>query len=110
MKTIEGGCPICHGDVRGDKENKFYCEHCNYLYSKVGDGRRARCVDREKGWLYFIDKQGDIARVKMARSRSDTGPKKHEKVKKIGVKKEKGFLYYVNKEGCIDRSPMQRNK
>jgi hypothetical protein len=26
-------------------------------------------VAREKGWLYFIDKDGDVARARMARGR-----------------------------------------
>jgi len=26
-------------------------------------------VNRESGWLYFIDKDGDVARAKMARGR-----------------------------------------
>ena len=26
-------------------------------------------VQREAGWLYFIDKDGDVARTKMARGR-----------------------------------------
>ncbi|MBU1200959.1 MAG: hypothetical protein KJ583_01345 [Nanoarchaeota archaeon] len=58
--------------------------------------------------MYFIDKQGDISRVKMAESRSDKGSKKHEKIVKVGLKKEKGYLYYLDKDGCIARSPMKR--
>jgi hypothetical protein len=34
-------------------------------------------VKREEGWLYFIDKQGDVSRVKMAR-----GGQKKKKAKK----------------------------
>lgn len=110
IHLVEKGCPICGGDVKGDKEHKFYCEHCNYLFSDVLKREDKPCIVREKGWLYFVDKEGDISRVKMARSRADKGPKKHEKMKKVGIKKEKGYLYYLNKEGCIDRSPMKRNK
>ena len=46
----------------------------------------------------------------MARSRSDKGPKIHQKVLKVGVKKEKGNLYYVDKDGYIAKSPMKRGK
>ncbi|MFH1769933.1 MAG: hypothetical protein ABH828_00050 [archaeon] len=108
MRTVKNGCPVCHEDVRGDAEKKYFCKRCNVLYSKVYEQEDSKCITREKGWLYFVDKQGDISRVKMARSRSDKGPKVHEKVKKVGVKKEKGYLYYVNKKGCVDRSPMKR--
>ena len=40
-------------------------------------------IKREIGWLYFIDKDGDVARVKMAR-----GGKKKKVVKKTAVKKK----------------------
>jgi hypothetical protein len=41
-------------------------------------------VEREPGYLYFIDKQGDVARVLMARGGKRGG--KAAKIKKIGVK------------------------
>ena len=42
-------------------------------------------IKREEGWLYYIDKDGDISRVKMARG----GQKKKKKaVKKKAVKKK----------------------
>ena len=43
-------------------------------------------VKRQEGWLYFIDKDGDVARVKMARG----GQKKKKKkaAKKKAVKKK----------------------
>ena len=40
-------------------------------------------IKRQEGYLYFIDKQGDISRVKMARG----GQKK--KKKKVAKKKKK---------------------
>ena len=44
-------------------------------------------IKRDKGYLYFIDKQGDISRAKMARG----GKKKKKKkvVKKKIVRKKK---------------------
>ena len=41
-------------------------------------------IKREEGWLYFIDKKGDISRVRMARG----GKKKKKTVKKKAVKKK----------------------
>jgi CO dehydrogenase/acetyl-CoA synthase gamma subunit (corrinoid Fe-S protein) len=38
-------------------------------------------IKREEGWLYFIDKEGDVSRVKMAR-----GGQKKKAAKKV-VKK-----------------------
>ncbi|MCM8813975.1 MAG: hypothetical protein NC924_08620 [Candidatus Omnitrophica bacterium] len=65
-------------------------------------------VKREKGYLYYLDKEGDISRAKMAR-----GEKKErsgEKVAKLGVKREEGFLYFIDKQGNVSRSKMGRGK
>jgi hypothetical protein len=67
--------------------------------SKVG-------VKREEGFLYFIDKQGDVSRAKMARGGKKGG--KPQKVAKVGVKKEKGFLYFLDKQGDISKAKMVR--
>jgi hypothetical protein len=63
-------------------------------------------VTRAKGFLYFIDKAGDVSRAKTARGGKGRG--RPEKVKKIGVKKEKGFLYYLDKQGDVARAKMVR--
>ena len=61
-------------------------------------------VEREAGFLYYIDKQGDISRAKMARGGKKGG--KPTKVLKVGVKKEAGYLYYLDKKGDISRAKM----
>jgi len=61
-------------------------------------------VKRESGFLYYIDKQGDIARAKMARGGKKGG--KPEKVQKVGLKKESGYLYYLDKKGNVSRARM----
>ena len=61
-------------------------------------------VSRAQGFLYYIDKQGDISRAKMARGGKKGG--KSEKVQKVGVKKEKGYLYYLDKKGDVSRAKM----
>ncbi len=63
-------------------------------------------VTREEGFLYFIDKQGDISRAKMARGGKKGG--KPQKVQKLGIKKEKGFLYFIDKQGDVSRAKMVR--
>lgn len=128
METIEEGCPLCESDVRGNPEEKYYCKKCNYLFDEihvkkmkveeepdieliedVEKGKLALTgIEREKGYLYFIDKEGDVSRVKMAKNRSDKGPKIHEKILKVGVNKKKGYLYYLDKDGDIARTPMKR--
>jgi len=59
---------------------------------------------REKGYLYYIDKQGDVAQTKMARGGKKGGGKK--KVAKTGITKEKGFLYFLDKQGDVAKAKM----
>lgn len=63
-------------------------------------------VKRQDGYLYFVDKQGDISRAKMARGGKKGG--KVEKVTKVGVKKQDGYLYFVDKAGDVSRAKMVR--
>ena len=63
-------------------------------------------VKRQEGYLYFIDKQGDVSRAKMARGGKKGG--KPEKVAKVGVKKAPGYLYFLDKAGDVSRAKMKR--
>ena len=65
-------------------------------------------VRRERGWLYFLDKQGDVSRAKMAVGGGKHGGGKPQKIAKAGVKREEGFLYFIDKDGDIARTPMAR--
>lgn len=66
-------------------------------------------VSKEPGYLYFVDKQGDVSRVKMARGNKNK-KSKHEKVARANVKKEKGYLYFVDKKGDISKTKMARGR
>lgn len=61
-------------------------------------------ITRQNGYLYYIDKQGDVSRAKMARGGKPGG--KAEKVHKVGLRKEKGYLYFLDKKGDISRAKM----
>ncbi len=61
-------------------------------------------IQRAEGYLYYIDKQGDVSRAKMARGGKKGG--KVEKVQKVGIKKESGYLYFLDKKGDISRAKM----
>lgn len=63
-------------------------------------------VRKADGYLYFVDKQGDVSRAKMARAGKKGG--KTEKVAKVGVKKQKGFLYFIDKQGDVSCAKMVR--
>ena len=65
-------------------------------------------VEKKPGFLYYVDKQGDISEVKMARGGKGKG--KSKKIAKVGAKKEGGYLYYVDKDGDIARAKMARGR
>ncbi len=65
-------------------------------------------VKRAEGYLYYVDRNGDISRAKMARGGKKGG--KPEKVAKCGVKKAAGYLYFVDKQGDISRAKMRRGR
>ena len=66
-------------------------------------------VKKAPGFLYFVDKAGDVSRAKMARGRKKGAKAKPEKVAKAGVKKASGYLYFVDKKGDISRAKMARS-
>ncbi|MDE1920732.1 MAG: hypothetical protein KGJ09_04905 [Candidatus Omnitrophica bacterium] len=63
-------------------------------------------VKKQKGFLYFVDKQGDISCAKMARGDKKGGSAK--KVAKVGIKREVGYLYFIDKQGDISCAKMVR--
>ena len=65
---------------------------------------KAAGIKRQEGYLYYIDKQGDVSRAKMARGGKKGG--KPEKVAKLGIKKESGYLYFLDKKGDVSRAKM----
>ena len=67
-------------------------------------------VKKAKGYLYFVDKAGDVSRAVMARGGKKKGRTKKEKVAKAGVEKEGGYLYFVDSQGDISRSKMARGR
>jgi len=63
-------------------------------------------IKRKKGYLYYIDKKGDVSCAKMARGRSKGGSPK--KVAKCGIKRKKGYLYFIDKKGDVSCAKMVR--
>ena len=63
-------------------------------------------IKREKGYLYYLDKQGDVSRAKMARGGKKGGSP--QKVKKLGIKRKQGFLYFIDKQGDVSAAKMAR--
>ena len=65
-------------------------------------------VKKQSGYLYFVDKKGNVARAKMARGGGKHKAGKIEVVAKVGVKKKSGYLYFIDKSGDISCAKMAR--
>lgn len=63
-------------------------------------------IKKQKGFLYFVDKQGDISCAKMARGAKKGGNRK--KVAKVGIRRVAGYLYFIDKHGDISCAKMVR--
>ena len=65
-------------------------------------------IKKQAGYLYFVDKKGNVARAKMSRGGRKKGKAKVEMVAKAGVKKKSGYLYFIDKSGDISAAKMAR--
>jgi len=63
-------------------------------------------IKREKGYLYYLDKKGDVSCAKMARGGKKGGSPK--KVAKCGIKRKEGYLYFIDKKGDVSCAKMKR--
>ncbi len=63
-------------------------------------------IKREKGYLYYLDKQGDVSCAKMARAGKKGGSPK--KLVKLGIKRKEGYLYFIDKKGDVSCAKMKR--
>ena len=65
-------------------------------------------IKRKKGYLYYVDKKGNVVETKMARGKAKGGGGKV--IAKPAVKKEKGYLYFVDKKGDVSKAKMRRGR
>ena len=74
--------------------------------TKIQKVKRVK-LQREAGFLYFVDKEGDISKAVMGRgSKIKKGSKKV--LSNLHIKKEPGFLYFIDKQGDVSRVEMKR--
>ena len=66
-------------------------------------------IKRESGYLYYVDKKGNAARVNMKRA-GKPYKKKIQVMHKCGVKRKAGFLYYIDKQGNVSCAKMARGR
>ena len=65
-------------------------------------------VTKESGFLYYLDKNGNVSRTKMARGSNKGG--NAEVVANAGVNRESGWLYFIDKDGDVSRAKMARGR
>ncbi len=65
-------------------------------------------VRKESGYLYYLGKDGNVWRSKMARAGQKGGDA--AKVADAGVRRESGYLYFIDKQGDVSRSKMARGR
>ena len=65
-------------------------------------------VSKEKGYLYYLGKDGNVWRSQMARAGKGGG--NAEKVADAGVTRESVYLSYIDKNGSVSRAPMARGR
>ena len=65
-------------------------------------------VSKEKGYLYYLGKDGNVWRSKMSRGKKGGG--NAEQVASAGDQRESGYLYFIDKNGDVSRSPMARGR
>lgn len=65
-------------------------------------------VKKDKGFLYYLGKDGNVWRSEMARAGKGGG--NATKIADAGVKRQEGWLYYVDTDGDVARSKMARGR
>ena len=63
---------------------------------------------KEKGWLYYLDKNGNVSRAKMVRRGTKAKKTPPQVIAKCGVKRENGWLYFIDKQGDVAKAKMAR--
>jgi hypothetical protein len=76
---------------------------------RVGERRRpglakvARTrIDREPGYVYFVDQDGDVAQLAIRGSRVGCA----RKIARTSLEREPGYLYLVDRDGDVARVPL----
>ena len=65
-------------------------------------------VSKQSGFLYYLGKDGNVWRSKMARAGKGGG--NAEKVANAGVFRQSGYLYFIDKDGDVSRAKMARGR
>ena len=67
-------------------------------------------LTRESGYMYFIDKEGDVSRTLLRRKGRTSEKQPQEKVAKTPITREFGYLYFQDKDGDVSRVVQARGR
>lgn len=59
-------------------------------------------VQRQQGWMYFINKEGDVCGFQRGQ--------KAKLVARAGITKDPHYLYYLDKEGNVGRAKLKNKR
>jgi len=95
VEIIKSGCPICNGDVKGNDQYLFFCQHCNILFRREDlqlSPEHIESIMKEK-----IVKKLETNPIIMDRSDG----LKQIKEKKLKMHIEKKIYYFASKRSNI---------
>jgi len=63
-------------------------------------------INKEKGFLYFVGKDGFVYKVPL--NRSKIADKTPQRVSDEHIEMEKGFVYFIDKQGYVCRAEQHK--
>ncbi|MDI6737486.1 MAG: hypothetical protein QME12_03125, partial [Nanoarchaeota archaeon] len=91
----EEAMPVPGSCICNEEDSNVLCRHPNLV--------------KEKGYLYYISKEGNLARVPMSRG-SEKEKGKQEILHQCNIKRENEWLYYVDKQMNAAKAKMERKE
>ena len=80
----------------------------NIMEDNMAEVVASTSVKKESGYFYYLGKDGNVWRTKMASGGKPGGGA--EKVSDANVSRESGYLYYIDGNGDVSRSQMAWKK
>lgn len=65
-------------------------------------------IEKEHGFLYYLDRNGNISRSKI--NRKMIIQQLPEIILELNIKRKRGYLYFIDKEGDISRIKMIKGR
>jgi hypothetical protein len=59
-------------------------------------------IARERGFIYFVDRDGDVASIPAP----GRGARRARKLLRTGLERQPGYLYFIDRDGDVSRSPL----